>query len=390
MSGTLENVTESARIPPSAPDAEIDPGRPADLRSSRFLRACRGLATDRVPVWYMRQAGRYEASYREIRKTKGLIDIVRDPALCAEVTLHPVRALGVDAAILFSDIMVPLGPMGVDYTLEEHVGPVLKSPVRTREDITALRRVDPEQDLPYVLETIREVTKTLARQLPSVPLIGFAGAPFTLLSYLVEGHPTRTFLETKRLMYRSPEQFRSLMERLADMVATYLAAQARAGAGALMLFDSWAGALSPDDYETHVAPHVERILRETRTLGVPRLLFGVDTAGLLEILGGLGAEVVGVDWRIPIREARKKLPPHVAVQGNLDPALLFAPREHLLARAATILSQGTTRPGFIFNLGHGVMPDTDPDALQALTRHVHAYAKGSSPPVPEGPHPDIL
>lgn len=348
------------------------PASRAPMPSSRFLRACQGLETDRVPVWYMRQAGRYEPSYREVRKSHTLLDIVREPALCAEITLHPVQSLGVDAAILFSDIMVPLGPMGIEYTLEEHVGPVLAAPIRSQADARALGPLDPVRDLPHVLETIARVREGLGR-MGDVPLIGFAGAPFTLLSYLIEGRPTRTFLQVKSLMYRNPALFDDLMARLADMVVVYLRAQATAGAQALMLFDSWAGALSPADYEAHAAGPMSYILAGTRDLGVPRIVFGVDTAGLLPLLGSLGAEVVGVDWRIPIDAARRALPASVSLQGNLDPAMLFAPEDRLLERATDILRRGTERPGFIFNLGHGVMPQTDPDALRALTAHVHAF-----------------
>lgn len=368
-------MSDPARTPLTSPPGSHPP-EPAPR--SPFLRAAWGLHTDRIPVWYMRQAGRYEPSYREIRRTHSLLDIVADSALCAEVTLHPVTSLGVDAAILFSDIMVPLGPMGVEYSLEEHVGPVLRTPFRSREDLSRLRDLDPERDLPHVLETIRRVRDRLA-SLGDVPLIGFTGAPFTLLSYLVEGRPTRTFLHTKRLMYQEPAVFRALMERLSAMVATYLRTQADAGAQALMLFDSWAGALGPDDYDAHVAPHMAGILAATADLGVPRIVFGVDTGGLLARIGTLGAEVVGVDWRIPIDEARRRLPPGVSAQGNLDPALLFAPRESLLRRAADTLRRGASRSGYIFNLGHGVMPETDPDTLRALTQAVHSFVPDAGP-----------
>ena len=339
------------------------------MSDSDFLRACRGLPVARVPVWFMRQAGRSQPGYREIRRRRSFLDVVRDPELAARITVSPVHELGVDAAILFSDIMVPLGPAGIDYTLEEHVGPVIAAPVATRADVDAIRVPAPRRDLAYVLETVAGAREALG----PVPLIGFSGAPFTLASYLVEGRPSRSHLRTKRMMHAEGALFAALLGRLADIVTAYLRAQAEAGAQALMLFDSWVGTLSPADYDRHVLPVMTRILADTADLGVPRILFGVETGELLTRMRDAGAEVVGVDWRVPLDVAAARVGAGVALQGNLDPALLLAPWEAVEAGAAAALAAGRRHAGgYVFNLGHGVLPDTPPETLRRLVARVHA------------------
>jgi uroporphyrinogen decarboxylase len=352
---------------------EVSPPVPA----SDFLNACRGLPIARVPVWFMRQAGRSQPEYRAIRRQRSFLEIVRDPALAADITVSPVRQLGVDAAILFSDIMVPLGPAGIDYTLEEHVGPVVAAPVRTRADLETIREIEPRRDLPYVLETVARARAALG----ATPLIGFSGAPFTLASYLVEGRPSRSHLRTKALMYGESALFDALLARLAAIVTAYLRAQAEAGAQALMLFDSWAGTLSPADYERHVMPVMKAILDATSDLGVPRITFGVETGELLTRMRDSGAEVVGVDWRVPLDVASKRVGPKVALQGNVDPALLLAPWSVLAESAAAALAAGTRHAGgYVFNLGHGVLPDTPQDTLRRLVERVHAEPVPASAP----------
>ena len=357
------------------------------MPQSDFLNACRGLPVARVPVWFMRQAGRSQPEYRAIRRRRTFLEIVRDPALAAEITALPVQQLGVDAAILFSDIMVPLGPAGIDYTLEEHVGPVIAAPVRTRADVAALRDVEPRRDLPYVLETVARAREALG----PTPLIGFAGAPFTLASYLVEGRPSRAHVATKTMMHAATPLFDDLLARLGAVVTAYLRAQAEAGAQALMLFDSWAGTLSPADYERHVLPVMRAIVSATADLQVPRIVFGVETGELLTRMRDSGAEVVGVDWRVPLGVASARLGPTVAIQGNLDPALLLAPWEAVESAASDALKAGTRhRGGYVFNLGHGVLPDTPQETLRRLVERVHAEpppaalesAGGASPTLP--------
>lgn len=335
--------------------------------NDRFLRACRREPVDTTPVWFMRQAGRYQAEYRALRERYTLLEICRRPELCAQVTRLPVEQLGVDAAILFSDIMVPLGPMGVEYELKESVGPIVARPIAGMADVARLRPLEPEETLAYVLETIR----LLVRELP-VPLIGFVGGPFTLASYLIEGQPTRTFVKTKAMMYGQPAVWHALLERLTDMAVRYLRAQVRAGAHAVQVFDSWVGCLSPADYRAFVLPHMQRLFAETADLGVPRIHFGVNTLGLLPLMRAAGGEVIGVDWRVDLAAAWDLLGPDVAVQGNLDPALLFAPEDVLRQRVQDILASVAGRAGHIFNLGHGVLPQTSPDRLRQVVDWVHS------------------
>jgi uroporphyrinogen decarboxylase len=329
-----------------------------------FLDACWGKPVERAPVWFMRQAGRSLPEYRALREKHGMFDIFRAPELAAEVTLQPVRRLGVDAAILFSDIVVPLAAVGIEIRLEP--GPVLAQPFRTAADLDRLRPLEPQADMPYVLDTVRLLTGEL-----EVPLIGFAGAPFTLASYLIEGGPSKTHARTKAVMHGAPQFWAELLDRLAGIVVASLRAQVEAGAAAVQVFDSWAGLLSPADYRRSVLPATRRIFAGLDDLGVPRIHFGVGTGELLELLAEAGPDVVGVDWRGPLDRARARLGDQVAVQGNLDPAVCLAPWEVVAREARAVLDANAGRPGHVFNLGWGVLPETDPDVLRRLVDFVH-------------------
>ena len=334
----------------------------------RFLRACRREPVDVTPVWFMRQAGRYMAEYRAIRQNHGLLDICKTPELALEVTLQPIRALGVDAAILFADILLPLEPMGAPFEFAAGEGPVVHSPVRDRAGVDRLRVIEPEEGLGYVLESIKLIRRELDGK---TPLIGFAGAPFTLASYLVEGGKSSHYARTKQLMYREPETWNALMQKLSEVVRRYLRAQITAGAQAVQLFDSWIGALSPTDYREFVQPHVSHILQDLMTTGVPVIHFGTGTATLLELQKEAGGTVIGVDWRTPLSDARRRLGSDVALQGNLEPLLLGAPRQLLARRLDEVLEQAGGTPGHVFNLGHGILPDTPVDAVKWVTDYVH-------------------
>lgn len=334
----------------------------------RFLRACRREPVDATPIWFMRQAGRYMAEYRAIRQKHTLLEICKQPELACEVTLQPVRVMGVDAAILFADILLPLEPMGAPFEFAAGEGPVFEHPVRTAEDVAALRVIDPEEGLGYVLDAIRMIRKELDGK---TPLIGFAGAPFTLASYLVEGGKSSHYAQTKHMMYAEPELWQSLMQKLSEVVRRYLHAQVEAGAQAIQLFDSWIGALSPTDYREYILPHVRHILSSIEKTGVPVIHFGTGTATLLELQKEAGGTVIGVDWRTPLDGARKRLGDSVAVQGNLDPLLLSAPRPLLEKRVLEVLEQAGRAPGHIFNLGHGILPETPPDAVRFVADLVH-------------------
>lgn len=334
----------------------------------RFLRACRREPVDATPVWFMRQAGRYMAEYRAIRQKHTLLEICKQPELACEVTLQPVRAMGVDAAILFADILLPLEPMGAPFEFAAGEGPVFHHPVRNAKDVESLRVIDPEEGLGYVLEALRLIRKELDGK---TPLIGFAGAPFTLASYLVEGGKSTHYAKTKQMMYSEPELWHALMTKLAEVVRRYLRAQVSAGAQALQLFDSWIGALSPTDYRAFILPHVKHILQDVMQTGVPVIHFGTGTATLLELQREAGGTVIGVDWRTPLGPARKLLGDDVAVQGNLDPLLLSAPRPLLEQRVLEVLEGAGPAPGHIFNLGHGILPETPPDAVRFVADFVH-------------------
>jgi uroporphyrinogen decarboxylase len=312
----------------------------------------------------MRQAGRSLPAYREIRRRFNLFEVCRRPELCAEVTLQPVHAHGVDAAVMFADIMLPVIGMGVDVELVENVGPVIADPIRSTDDVERLVVADPEEAVPFILETVRLVREELAED---KAVIGFAGGPFTVAGYLIEGKPTRDFTATKACMYGAPDVWHALMEKLADTFAAYLAAKVRAGADVIQLFDSWVGALSVADYEEFVAPYSARILA---SLEVPTIHFGTGTAHLLGELTSAGGDVIGLDWRIPIERGWAEIGYDRGVQGNLDPALLLGPWERVEAAAVAILEAVDGRPGHIFNLGHGVLPDTDPAALRRLVELV--------------------
>lgn len=316
----------------------------------------------------MRQAGRSLPEYRALREKHSILEMCRTPDLAAEVTLQPVRRLGVDAAILFSDIVVPLQAVGISLDIHPGRGPVIEQPIRSEGDLERLRPLEPEQDVPFVLEAIRSLVAEL-----DVPLIGFGGAPFTLASYLVEGGPSKNHAVTKALMYSQPEMWASLMDRLADIVLALLRAQVAAGASAVQLFDSWAGTLSPLDYERHVMPASKKIFDGLSDLGVPRIHFGVGTGELLELMSAAGPDVMGIDWRVPLDKARTRLGPEKPVQGNLDPTVLLADWNATEARVVDILERGGGK-AHIFNLGHGVLPETDPDQLRRVVDLVHEHA----------------
>jgi uroporphyrinogen decarboxylase len=331
--------------------------------NDRFLRACRRELVDRTPVWFMRQAGRYMPEYRKLREKHTLLDLCRTPELAVTVTLQPMR-LGVDAAILFADILLPLEPMGASFEFAKGEGPVIHEPIAERAQIDRLRVIDPEE-LGYVLQAI----KLLKREL-TVPLIGFAGAPFTLASYLVEGGKSANFAKTKRLMFNAPDAWHALMEKLGEVVRRYLLAQVAAGADAVQLFDSWVGDLAPDDYVEYVQPHVRRVLADVEKTGVPVLHFGTGTATLLEAMRDAGGTVIGVDWCTPLASAWERIGHDRAVQGNMDPCALLGPRAVAIAHAQRVLDAAGGRPGHIFNLGHGILPETPVDHVRAVVEHV--------------------
>ena len=366
-------MTADDRTPaPTAPPAGTSAGSPAGsptgspAADSAFLRACRREPVPYTPVWFMRQAGRSLPEYRKVREGIGMLDSCMRPDLVTEITLQPVRRHRVDAAIYFSDIVVPLKAIGVDLDIKPGVGPVVDRPFRSREDLERLRPLDPD-DVKYVTEAVGMLTAELG----TTPLIGFAGAPFTLASYLVEGGPSRNHEHTKAMMYGAPELWADLLDRLADITAAFLKVQIEAGASAVQLFDSWAGALAPDDYRRSVLPASAKVFDAVAPYGVPRIHFGVGTGELLGLMAEAGADVVGADWRVPLDEAARRIGPGRAVQGNLDPAVLFAPREAVEAQARRVLDAARDLPGHVFNLGHGVLPDTDPDALTRLVEFVH-------------------
>lgn len=339
--------------------------------NDRFLRACRREPVDVTPVWFMRQAGRYMAEYRAIREKHSLLEICYQPELAAEVTLQPVRALGVDAAILFADILLPVIPLGLGLEFAKGEGPVIGKPVRTLEDVAALRPVHAETDLGYVMEAIR----ILRGELSSTPLIGFCGAPFTVASYIIEGGSSREFLKTKTMMYAAPDVWHALMDKLSNVLVDYLVAQIRAGAQAVQMFDSWVGALSPQDYEIFVLPYSQRVLSAAKAENVPVIHFGTNTTALLPLMKRAGGDVIGLDWRIPLDDGWTLLGHDVAVQGNLDPALLFAPHAEIKKRVHDILRRAQGRPGHIFNLGHGILQHTPVGNVKAVVDMVHEFSQ---------------
>jgi uroporphyrinogen decarboxylase len=331
--------------------------------NDRFLRALRGETVDRTPVWFMRQAGRYLPEYRRLRGDRDILETIRDPEAAVEISLQPLRRMALDAAIAFGDIMTPLAAVGLEIRIEAGRGPVVADPIRSASDLARLRPLEPEVDEPFVLETVREL-----RSATTVPVIGFAGAPFTLASYLVEGGPSRDHARTKALMLGDPDTWAALMDALASIARAHLLAQIDAGAQAIQLFDSWAGALAPDPYRSHVQPWSGRVLRD---LPVPSIHFGVGTGELLGAMRETGGDAIGVDWRVPIDVAWDRVGAGTSVQGNLDPATCLAPWDVISEAADDVLDRVGMRDGHVFNLGHGVLPGTPVEHLQRLVDHVH-------------------
>ena len=349
---------------------EISPNaqRPI-LDGSRFLRACLRQPVDRTPVWFLRQAGRYMQEYREVRKHHTLVEICKQPELAAEVTITAAEKLGVDAAIIFADLLLPLEPMGLDFEFQAGEGPVVHRPVRTAEDVQALR-VDRAAELGYVARAIEKVAAHFRNRLG---IIGFCGAPYTLASYMIEGGGSRNYIETKKLMYGSPAAWGGLLDKIVAVLTEYCRQQVEAGADVIQIFDSWVGSLSLSDYRAYAFEASKRLVRAVQAMGVPVIYFGVETAGLLTQMAETGADVVGLDWRQPLDEGWRAVGHHHAVQGNLDPITLFAPQEILEQRVQEVLRAANGRPGHIFNLGHGIVPGTPVENVQAVVRMVREF-----------------
>jgi uroporphyrinogen decarboxylase len=343
---------------------------PMSAPESRFVKACRSLPVDRTPVWFMRQAGRYMPEYRAVRKQYSLIEICKKPEIAADVTITAAEALAVDAAIIFADLLLPLEVMGLPFHFSPGEGPVIEKPIREKEDIARLR-TDRAADLGYVSESIRLVCKHFGSRLP---VIGFCGAPFTLASYMIEGGSSRNYLHAKKMMYSSPAQWDELLGKLVMVVSQYAAEQVRAGADVLQIFDSWVGCLSVEDYRRYVLPRTTELVKALQKSGVPIIYFGTDSATLLSSMKRTGADVIGLDWRIPLDEGWRSIGHDRAVQGNLDPVLLFASWKELKARAEKILKLAGGRPGHIFNLGHGILPETPVENVKALARFVQEHS----------------
>jgi uroporphyrinogen decarboxylase len=337
--------------------------------NSRFLDACRRRPTDVRPVWFMRQAGRYMKQYRDIRSKNGILDICKRPDLAAAVTLQPVEVLDVDAAIIFADLLLPVEPMGLKLRFATGEGPIIDNPVRTSNDVDSLS-ISNTDDLGYVGEAIQQVVRALAGR---VPVIGFVGAPFTMASYMIEGGPSRTFLKTKSMMYRDETLWRRLMGKLVDVLGSFAVLQVTAGARIIQVFDSWVGALGPDDYVRYVAPYSRALIERIRAAGVPAIHFGTGAAGFFRELHAAGGDVMGVDWRINIDQAWMDISYRSAIQGNLDPAVLMAPLPELKARIHELLKRTGTRPGHIFNLGHGILPETPVENVKACVEIVRDF-----------------
>jgi uroporphyrinogen decarboxylase len=338
--------------------------------NDRFLRACRRQPVDATPVWFMRQAGRYMAEYRALRARHTMLELCHTPELAVEVTLQPIRRFPLDAAIIFSDLLLPLKPLGLPFDFVKGEGPQVERPVRSEADVDRLSRFEPREHLPAPLEAIRLVKAELAGL---VPLIGFAGAPFTLASYAIEGGHSSHYAHTKALMYGNPKAWHRLCSVLADVAAEYLVAQVEAGADVVQLFDSWVGALSPADYHEFVLPHSSHVFDRLKATGVPAIHFGTGTTTLLPLMAQAGGDVVGADWRIPLDDAWKLIGEDRAIQGNLDPTLLLGPLDRLVAGADDVLRRAGGRVGHIFNLGHGILPGTPVEQVEALANHVHAF-----------------
>jgi len=327
---------------------------------------------DCTPVWFMRQAGRYMEEFRTIRKKHSLLDVAKTPELAAEVTLQPIKKLDLDAAIIFADILLPVEPMGIRLEFQKGEGPVIHNPVRTKADVEALRVIDAEEELSFVAQATQMVRAELSGKLP---LIGFAGAPFTLASYLIEGGHSKNHILVKKMMYHEPKLWAILMDKLARVVADYLRSQIKAGAQAVQLFDSWVGCLSPGDYREYVLRYSSQVIEALKNEGVPIIHFGTDTAMLLELMREAGGDVIGLDWRVSLDEAWRRIGYDVAVQGNLDPVVLFAPLPEIEKRVKDILRRAANRPGHVFNLGHGILPETPVENVKAVVEMVHEYSK---------------
>ncbi|MFJ3215744.1 uroporphyrinogen decarboxylase [Kitasatospora sp. NPDC086801] len=362
MSETTADTTAAT------PDGRTTPARRGAAYDSAFLRACRHEPVPHTPVWFMRQAGRSLPEYLKVREGIPMLESCMRPELVKEITLQPVRRHKVDAAIFFSDIVVPLKAVGIDVEIKPNVGPVIADPIRTAEDLKRLRPLEPD-DVPYITEAVG----LLVDELGETPLIGFAGAPYTLASYLVEGGPSKNHEHTKAMMYGQPDLWAALVDRLADITSAFLKVQIEAGASAVQLFDSWVGSLAPDDYRRSVMPSSTKVFDAVASYGVPRIHFGVGTGELLGLMGQAGADIVGVDWRVPLNVAAERVGPGKGLQGNLDPAVLFAPTKVVETKAREVLhaAQALGTSGHIFNLGHGVLPSMDPDALSRLVAFVH-------------------
>jgi uroporphyrinogen decarboxylase len=340
--------------------------------NTTFLDACYGKKTAYTPVWYMRQAGRYLPEYRKLKERHTILDIVKTPELAAKVSMQPVDILDVDAAILFADIMIPLLGIGVDLDIVESIGPVIAKPIRTITDVKALRKLEPSEDIPYLLDAIAILKKELQTR---VPLIGFSAAPFTLASYLIEGKPTRDFILTKTLMYSDRRAWDLLMKKLTDMIIIYLKSQTKAGVQAIQLFDSWVGALSKDDYVNYILPYTKQIFESLRTENVPLIHFGTNTAGILDSFASVDCDVISIDWRMPIATAWQQIGYEKSIQGNLDPVVLLSDFPTIKKHVDSLFSSLPKREGFIFNLGHGVLQQTPVDNIKRLTEYVHKKSK---------------
>ena len=340
------------------------------MTNDRFLRACRREPVDRTPVWFMRQAGRYMMEYQRIRAKHGILDVCKTPDLAAEVTLQPIERFDLDAAIIFADILLPLEPMGLQLTFREEEGPVILNPVRHQDDVTRLRQVERDA-FRFSFDAVSLTKKALAGR---VPLIGFAGAPFTLASYAIEGGSSRNYLNTKHMMFGRPDQWHELLRKFSDVVVTYLENQIRAGVEAVQVFDSWVGCLSPADYSEYVLPHVKSIIDRLKPEGIPIIYFGTGTSTLLPLMRSAGSDVLGLDWHVELDEAWARIGFDVAVQGNLDPVALFAPMPELERRIKDILDRAGNRAGHIFNLGHGILPKTPVEHVESAIGFVHQYS----------------
>ncbi len=341
---------------------------------SRFVRACKALPVERTPVWFMRQAGRYMPEYRAVRKAHSLIEICKNPQLAAEVTITAAEILKVDAAIIFADLLLPLEVMGLPFHFSAGEGPVIDRPVGSVDDVVRLR-TDLAEDLAYVAESVGLVAKHFG---PKLPVIGFCGAPFTLASYMIEGGGSRHYINTKKMMYSQPEAWDELLGKLVTVTSHYAIAQARAGADAIQVFDSWVGCLSVEDYRQYVLPRSTELVRNLKSCGVPVIYFGTDTTALLPSMKEAGADVIGLDWRVPLDEGWSRLGNRGAVQGNLDPVALFSDRKQIELRTREILDRAAGRPGHIFNLGHGILPETPVENVKALAAYVQEYSAKSA------------